>query len=110
MLVNSSLTELGADSKLQPLLAEAVPTLENGRWKLTPDGKMETSWTIKQNVRWHDGTPLTADDLVFATTIDQDKDMPVLRPLGYNWVESVRATDPRTVTVIWSAPYIDADT
>ena len=109
MLVNSALTEL-ADGKLQPLLAEAVPTIENGLWKLTPDGKMETSWTLKQNARWHDGTPVTADDFVFATTIDQDKDMPVLRPLGYNWVEAVRAADPRTVVVTWSAPYIDADT
>ena len=110
MLTNAALTELGAEAKLQPLLAEAVPSLENGLWKLFPDGKMETTWTIKPNARWHDGAPLTADDFVFTAAVDQDKDIPVLRPLGYTWVEQVRAADSRTVTVTWSAPYIDADT
>jgi len=110
MLANAALTEVGAGAKLQPLLAEAVPTLENGLWKLSPDGKMETTWTIRPNARWHDGAPLVGEDFVFAATVDQDKDIPVLRPLGYNWVEQVRAPDSRTVTVTWSAPYIDADT
>lgn len=110
MLVDSALTELNGEGKLQPLLADAVPTLENGRWKLLPDGKMEMTWTIQPNARWHDGTPLTGDDFVFTTTVDQDKEIPVLRPIGYSWVEAVRAPDPRTVTVTWSIPYIDADT
>jgi peptide/nickel transport system substrate-binding protein len=110
MLVNASLTEMNAEAKLQPLLAEAVPTLENGQWKLLPDGRMETTWKIRAGAAWHDGTPLTADDFVFTTTVDQDKEIPFLRPLGYSWVEQVAALDPRTVTVTWSSLYIDADT
>src|SRR6266849_5935531 len=31
-LVNASLTELNSESRLQPQLAEGVPSLENGLW------------------------------------------------------------------------------
>src|SRR4051812_6196700 len=40
---------------LQPQLAEAVPTLENGNWRVFPDGRMETTWRLVPNARWHDG-------------------------------------------------------
>jgi len=108
-LVNASLSEYNEDGGLQPQLAEAVPSLENGLWKLFPDGRMETSWKIRAGARWHDGTPITADDFVFATVVDLDKDLPIVKPSGYGWVERVEAPDPRTVTVTWNRPYIDAD-
>ncbi len=109
-LVNASLSELNRDRALQPQLAEAVPSVENGLWKLFPDGRMETTWRIREGARWHDGTPFTSDDLVFTTTVDQNKDVPILKPVGYSWVEQVEAVDPRTVRVTWSQPYIAADT
>src|SRR2546427_292921 len=56
-LVNASLCEQVADKTYQPLLAEAVPTIENGLWKLLPDGRMETTWRIRNGALWHDGTP-----------------------------------------------------
>src|SRR3954447_21602264 len=37
-------------------LAEAIPSLENGLWKVFPDGHMETTWKIRQGAAWHDGT------------------------------------------------------
>src|SRR3954462_10871306 len=46
-LVNSGLLVLDLQGNLQPMLAESVPTLENGAWKLLPDGSMETTWKIK---------------------------------------------------------------
>jgi ABC-type transport system substrate-binding protein len=46
-------------------LAEAVPSAENGLWRVTPDGRMETTWKIRPGARWHDGTPFTSDDLAF---------------------------------------------
>ena len=59
-----------------PQLAESVPTLENGQWKLFPDGRMETTFRLKENLRWHDGQPLTMDDLLFTTTVLLDQDLP----------------------------------
>src|SRR5947199_7569871 len=77
-LVNASLSEQVRDRSLQAQLAEAVPTIANGGWTLLPDGRMETTWRIRAGARWHDGTPLTSDDLVFTTTVDQNKDVPIL--------------------------------
>src|SRR5690348_5455221 len=40
-LLNTGLGILDPKGDLQPGLAEAVPTLDNGLWKLLPDGRME---------------------------------------------------------------------
>lgn len=50
------------EGQLFPVLAAELPTKENGG--LAADG-MSVTWKIKPNVKWHDGKPLTADDLVF---------------------------------------------
>jgi peptide/nickel transport system substrate-binding protein len=108
-LVHASLTEMRDDRRYQPVLAEAVPTLENGQWTMLPDGRMETTWQIRAGAAWHDGTPLTADDLVFTTVVDLDKDLPIFRRPAYSYVERVLAPDARTVRVTWSQPFIEAD-
>jgi peptide/nickel transport system substrate-binding protein len=51
-----------ADGNLIPVLAASIPGREDGT--LAPDGKSVT-WKLKQGVTWHDGKPLTADDVVF---------------------------------------------
>jgi peptide/nickel transport system substrate-binding protein len=48
--------------ELVPILAAEIPSVANGL--LAQDGRSVT-WKLKPNVRWHDGAPLTADDLVF---------------------------------------------
>jgi peptide/nickel transport system substrate-binding protein len=97
------------DSAFVPQLAEAVPTFENGLWKIAPDGTMETTWKIRSGARWHDGTPLTSEDLVFTTKLEQDKELPVVIDPAYEVIASVTAPDPQTVTVTWKSPYITAD-
>ena len=109
-LVNAGLSDIDGTGHIRPQLAEAVPSIENGLWRLLPEGRMETTWKIKSNARWHDGTPVTAEDMVFTTVVDQDTDLPIIRPAGYQSVESVEAADVRTVVVKWKRPYIDADT
>src|SRR5262245_58114409 len=51
-----------ADGNLVPMLAAEIPDLENEG--LARDG-MSVTWKLKPNVRWHDGKPFTADDVVF---------------------------------------------
>jgi len=62
-LVNPGLSVVDDHLVRRPALAEGVPTLENGLWKVFPDGRMETTWTIREGARWHDGAPFTTDDL-----------------------------------------------
>ena len=47
---------------LRAKLAANIPSLENGQ--LAADGR-SVIWKVKQGVAWHDGKPLTADDVVF---------------------------------------------
>ena len=60
-LVHADLYREDTAGTMYPVLAEAVPTAENGLWNLLPDGRMETTWRIRENARWHDGQPITPD-------------------------------------------------
>ena len=108
-LVLSGLTTDDNRGVLRAVLAEAVPTVDSGRWLVHPDGRMEMSWRIREGARWHDSTPLTAEDLVFAARVGQDRDIPEFGDVGFSFVESVEAVDPRTVRVTWKSPFIEAD-
>jgi len=108
-LVNAGLSNLDEWAVPFPQLATAVPTLENGLWKLLPDGRMETTWTLQPGAQWHDGTPFTSRDLLFTARVVQDRDLPDFRNVVYDSIESVEAPDPRSVTVRWKQPYIEAD-
>jgi peptide/nickel transport system substrate-binding protein len=110
MLVRAGMTQFDPQDALRPQLAEAVPTLDNGLWKLLPDGRMETTWRIKPAAQWHDGTPVTSGDLLFTTEVEQDVESGVIRDGIYDLIEGIEATDERTVVVRWKQPYIDADT
>ena len=50
-------------------LAEERPSREKGSWTVAPDGTMETTWRLKRGVKWHDGTELTARDVIFGWRI-----------------------------------------
>ncbi len=108
-LVQAGLAIPRDDNVLIPQLAEALPTLDNGLWQLFPDGRMETRWTLRRGVTWQDGTPLTTDDLLFATTVEQDRDVGILRNPVYDLIERIDALDASTISVVWRRPYIEAD-
>jgi peptide/nickel transport system substrate-binding protein len=109
-VVHLGLTEFDNVGVLRPVMAEAVPTAENGLWTVFPDGRMETTWRLRPEARWHDGTPLTADDLLFTAMVIQDRELAVFRDKLYDAIEAVEAPDARTVVVRWKTTVIDADT
>ncbi len=94
---------------LRPQLGEAVPSIENGLWRVEPDGTMETTWKIKSGARWHDGTPLTADDFLFGLDVVRDRELVVFRDPTYDGILSAEAPSPDVITVKWKEPYIFAD-
>jgi len=83
-LIHAGLVIRDGDGNLRPQLAEAVPTIENGNWRLLPEGRMETTWKLKDAAVWHDGKPVTADDLVFTLGVGRDRDLalPGYDPFG----------------------------
>lgn len=108
-MVNPGLAVVDDRGALRAALAEAVPSLENGLWTLLPDGRMQTTWQLRAGVQWHDGAPLTSDDLLFTAQVGQDRTTGAFGHAAYASVETVTAPDPRTVVVTWRQPYIDAD-
>src|SRR5207245_7526134 len=96
-------------SSLVPILADKVPSVENGLWKSFPDGRMETTWHLRPGITWHDGTPFTANDLVFTAMVERDKAVPMTRIRFYDYIASIEAPDPQTLVLGWNKPYIFAD-
>jgi len=109
LLVHAGLSVEDDNGNRRPQLAEAVPSIENGLWRVLPDGRMETTWRIRDRTSWHDGTRFTADDMVFTAAVGQDNDLAVFTHPGFDALESVRAVDPRTVLVTWKRPFFGAD-
>lgn len=65
-LIYSSLYRYDGDGKLRPDLAKSFP-------EITSDG-LSYSVTIRDDARWHDGVPVTADDIVFTVQVAQNSD------------------------------------
>ncbi len=108
-LVHAGLSIVDNQGGLRPQLAEAVPSLENGLWKVLPNGRMETTWMIRDGARWQDGKPFTAEDLVFTIRVGQDPELAEFDSLAYRSLDRAEAIDAKTVKLTWNRTYIDAD-
>src|SRR5439155_24643675 len=64
-LLNATLAATDKSGVPQPYLVEALPQLNTDTWRVFPDGRMETVYRLKPGLVWHDGTALTADDILF---------------------------------------------
>jgi peptide/nickel transport system substrate-binding protein len=107
-LFHVSLTTRDEQGTLLPLLAEKIPTIDAGDWRFLPDGGMEVTWNLRPNARWHDGTPLSAEDFVFGIRVAKDPELAVgTGALGL--VQEATAPDPQTLVLRWSQPYFDAN-
>jgi peptide/nickel transport system substrate-binding protein len=88
------------EGNLVPMLAAEIPGLENGG--LAPDG-MSVTWRLKPDVRWHDGKPFTADDVVFTWEYAADPATAAVTIGSYKDVK-VEKIDPLTVRVLFAKP------
>ncbi len=91
-----------SNAELRPVLAAELPSLENGG--LAADGKSVT-WKLKQGVKWHDGEPFTADDLVFNWAYSRDPATATVTTGSYNAV-TVEKIDTYTVRVSSEKPLV----
>lgn len=108
-LLDGSFTYLDKENVRQPLLVEAVPTVDNGLWQVLTDGRMETSWRLKPGTKWHDGVPVTADDVRFTLDVYRARDLGIAPVAALPLISGVDAPDPQTAVVKWQKVFIDAD-
>jgi peptide/nickel transport system substrate-binding protein len=108
-LVHIGLAVVDGEGHLSARLGDAIPTVENGLWKVFPDGRMETTWKIRSNARWQDGAAFTADDLTFTFSVLQERQIAIGRGSAYDYLESIEAPSADTAIITWKKPYIYAD-
>lgn len=109
-IFHAGLTVYDENAALQPRVAERVPTVENGDWKVLSDGRMEVTWKLRAGVLWHDGTPLTADDFLLGLKFGADPKLRFTRGGGVvRQIEGAAAPDPQTLVMTWKNVYIYAN-
>ena len=102
-LVFQRLFVIGPDGDYLPELAAEVPTLENGG--LSADG---TTYTVRlrPEARWHDGTPVTAADVIYTWQVITDPDLPIPTRTVWQDIETIEAVDDHTLVVTFPGPNV----
>ncbi|MBB3944576.1 peptide/nickel transport system substrate-binding protein [Rhizobium skierniewicense] len=86
---------------LVPTLVTEIPTLENGG--ISKD-LLSMTWKLKPDVKWSDGTPLTAEDVIFTWKYCTAPDGGCAQAAQYEGVKTVEAPDPHTVKITFNEP------
>ena len=95
-LIFSSLTDIDERGEIVPALARD--------WDVSDDGLVYTFY-LRRDVRWHDGEPFTADDVLFTFAAIQDEDYAGPPELGEIWrTVEVEKINDYTVTFTLQAP------
>src|SRR4051794_38035135 len=81
-----------------------IPDLAE-RWEVSPDGKVYT-FHLRNGVKWHDGNPFTADDVVatFQRFITPPSGTTITVRSQVDMLQSVEKVDPMTVRMTLSRP------
>ncbi len=105
---NAGLDLVDSQDRPLPYLAEALPQLNTDSWRVFPDGRMETSYRLKPNLTWQDGTPLATEDFAFGLRVYKTPDLGVSSSTPVSLIDSIDASDPRTLIVRWNTPFPSA--
>jgi peptide/nickel transport system substrate-binding protein len=102
LLYEGLLSQNGLTGELEPALAE--------KWEISPD-KKQIVFTLREGLKWSDGQPLTADDVVFTyNQIFFNEEIPtdirdILRIGKQGLLPKVRKIDPRRVEFTVPEPF-----
>ncbi|WP_333827615.1 ABC transporter substrate-binding protein [Pararhodobacter sp.] len=89
------LTRFGPDGAVNPGLAHD--------WEISEDGLTYT-FHLREGVQFHDGTPFSADDVVFSLDRARAEDSTNAQKQLFAAIDTVTAIDPLTVEVVLSQP------
>ena len=78
----------------QPLLATG--------WKITSDTSIE--FDLRRGVKFHDGSPFTADDVVYTLNLVSSPDSKISTPSNANWIKQAEKLDDFKVRVTLAKP------
>lgn len=101
-----ALFRINPEGVIIPNLAVEVPSQDNGG--ISEDG---LQWRIKvrDDVRWHDGTPFTAEDVKYTLELIVNPDFRAWRTTGHALVHDITVVSPTEITwrmEVAFAPYL----
>src|SRR3954462_10118191 len=92
-MVYDTLVATDSNFKIQPQMAD---------WKVSDD-KLTYTFTLRDGLKWHDGAPVTSEDCVASLQRWAKRDG--MGQKLWNFVASLEATDPKTITLKLKEPY-----
>ena len=98
-MIYDGLVKLDKDLNMAPAMAES--------WTYSPHC-LDLTFKLRTDVKWHDGHPFTADDVVFTYQTMINPKTPAPFKEGFLLVKDVQAPDPFTVRVRYDKPYARA--
>ena len=100
-VVLEPLANIGPDGQLVPTLASEIPTIENGG---VAEDLLSITWTLKDGVMWSDGTPFTAEDVIFTWEYCTHPEAGCTYNDRFDNVVSVEAVGENQVLVTFDTP------
>ncbi|HWI60860.1 MAG TPA: peptide-binding protein [Symbiobacteriaceae bacterium] len=82
---------------------EVAPDLATG-WTTSPDG-LQWTFKLRTNVKFHDGQPMTAEDVAYTFNAIKDKGYTGPRSGDFAALEKVEVIDPATVKFTLKEPF-----
>lgn len=99
------MTKIDPAGQVYPVLAAELPTLDNGGVVIDDEaGTMDVTWKMRDDVNWADGTPVTADDVLFTYEAIINPDTGAWIP-GIDLVTGVDKIDEHSFVVHFSSVY-----
>src|SRR6202049_253976 len=92
-MVYDTLLATDSNFKIQPQMAD---------WKVSDD-KLTYTFTLRDGLKWHDGTPVTAEDCVASLKRWSQNDS--MGQKLTDFTASIEATDAKTITLKLKEPY-----
>ncbi|MDX1623090.1 MAG: peptide-binding protein [Gemmatimonadota bacterium] len=96
------LVKLDAEMNFEPHLADSIALSEDG---------LSITFRLREGVRWHDGEPVTADDVVWSYRTYTNPDLAYANIQYFQFIDRVEALDERTVrfhfTEVHAEPRMD---
>jgi peptide/nickel transport system substrate-binding protein len=74
-------------------------------WEVKEGPRPEITFNLRKNVRWHDGTPFTAEDVAFTYQAIMDPKTNTVRKSDYELVDRVEVLDPHKVMIRYREPF-----
>jgi len=98
----------GPSGGIETRIAARMPSFDDGSIVILPDGRMQVTWKLREDVKWHDGAPLTAEDAVFSWQLATRPDLMSSRRDYVTLLQNMEALDRSTVLMTWPNTFAKA--